>query len=241
MGEYEAGYAGGTGRFTGLGGGRVAHGVRLFGGALWSVGIVDEQVRTSRPLDDLPARTGIYGEDDGCRPGYAKTHAFEVMVQQEWRNLRLPHLDGFAGNKLVPAEPLAQPVFHTRDSQPEKTPQRAKRLGCGVDRQRGFRDGCEGGEKGSHPPDVVEMVVADEQVTHGFERDARIGEAPQYHGATGGIEQHRLVGSKRQSQAGLGPLRVERVTGSEKDQTSHPASPRRGYPPWAGESPGRRQ
>ena len=180
MGENEAGNAGGAGRFTGLGRGRMSHGVRLFGGALWPVGIVGEQVSPSRPLDDLPARTGIYGEDDdGRRPGYAKTHAFEVMVQQERGDLRLPHLDGFAGNELVPAEPLAQPVFHTGDSQPEEPPQRAKRLWRGVDGQRGFRDGCEGGEKGGYPPDVVEVVVADEQVAYGFERDARIGETPQ--------------------------------------------------------------
>src|SRR5215210_5826387 len=112
----------------------MSHGVRLFGGALWSVCIVDEQVRPTRPLDDLPTRTGIYGEDgDGIRLGYAEAHAFEVMIHQERGDLRLSHLDGFAGNQLMPAEPLAQPAFYPGDGQPEETPQRAKRLGCGVD------------------------------------------------------------------------------------------------------------
>ena len=70
MGENEMPHTGRAGRFTRLGRSRMSHGVRPFGRALWSVGVVHEQVRSARPLDDLLARTGIDGEDgDRARQG----------------------------------------------------------------------------------------------------------------------------------------------------------------------------
>jgi hypothetical protein len=178
---------------------------------------VDEQVCPHRVLDYLRARARIDGEDrNGIRPSDAEAHAFEAMVEQERGDLCPSYHVRLAGDELVPAKALPQPAFCARDRQVKVASQRSKRLGCGVDGKRSFGKGCEGGEKGSQPADVVEVAVADEHVAHGFERDASGLEATEQYGAAGGIDQHRLVTRERHGHTGLSPLRVQGVTGPEE-------------------------
>src|SRR5215216_6953804 len=146
MGENEAQHTGRAGRFAGLGCGRMSHGVRSFGCALWTVCIVDEQVRPARVLDYLRARTGIDGEDrNRIRPSDAEAHAFEAMAYQERGDLRLSYLGGLAWDELVPAKTLSQPAFCAGNRQVKVASQRSKRLGGSVDGKRSFRSGCQGG------------------------------------------------------------------------------------------------
>jgi hypothetical protein len=59
VGEDEPPNAGCAGRLAGLGRGRMPHGVSLLRSAVWTVRVVDEEIRSLRVLDDLLSRTGI--------------------------------------------------------------------------------------------------------------------------------------------------------------------------------------
>src|SRR5215204_5898873 len=59
VGEDEPPNAGCAGRLAGLGRGRMPHGVSLLRSAVWTVRVVDEEIRPLRVLDDLLSRTGI--------------------------------------------------------------------------------------------------------------------------------------------------------------------------------------
>src|ERR687897_1490772 len=90
----------------------MSHGMGLLGCALRSIRIVDEQFGPARVLDDPRARAGIDGEDrNGICSSDAEAHALEAMVHQERGDLRLPHLGRLAGDELVPAKSLPQPVL----------------------------------------------------------------------------------------------------------------------------------
>ena len=58
----------------------MSHGVRLLRRALWTVGVVDEEIRPARVLGDLPGRSGVYGEDRNCTSlGDAEAYAFKTV------------------------------------------------------------------------------------------------------------------------------------------------------------------
>src|SRR5918994_4730485 len=176
----------------------MSHGMRLLSRALWTVGVVDEEIRTTRVLDDLPGRSGVCGEDrDGTSLGDAEAYALKTVVKREGCNLSLAYLGRLPWDQLTPAEAFAKPALCARRRQVEEVSQRTERVGRGVNEKRGLREGRQGGEQGSKPADVVEVAVTQEKVAHALQRNPGGLEATEQHGAAGGIDQHRLVTRQR--------------------------------------------
>src|SRR5918994_7609530 len=99
----------------------MSHGVRLLRCVLWTVGIVDEEIRPARVLHDLPGRAGIYGEDrDGASLGDAEAYALEAVVEREGRNFGPSNLRRFSRDQLTPAETVAHPALRARKRQVEE-------------------------------------------------------------------------------------------------------------------------
>src|SRR5215213_10537198 len=112
----------------------MSHGVRLLRCALWTVSIVDEEIRPARVLCDLPGRSGVYREDrDGTGLGDAEAHALETVVKREGCNLSLAYLGRLPWDQLTPGEAFAKPALCARKRQVEEISQRTERVGCGVD------------------------------------------------------------------------------------------------------------
>src|SRR5215203_1083903 len=198
VGEDEPPNAGRAGRLSCIGRRRMSHGVRLFCGLLWTVGVVDEEIRPTRVLDDLPGRSGVYGEDrEGTSLGDAEAYALKTVVKQEGCNLSLAYLGRLPWDQLPPAEAFAKPALCARKRQVEEVSQRTERVGRGVNEKRGLREGRQGGEQGSEPADVVEVAVTQEQVAHVLQRNPGGLEATEQHGAAGGVDQHRFLTRER--------------------------------------------
>src|SRR5215210_4880126 len=176
----------------------MSHGVRLLRRVLWTVGVVDEEIRPARVLGDLPGRSGVYGEDrDGTSLGDAEAYALETVVEREGCNLSLAYLSRPPWDQLTPAEAFAKPALCARKRQVEEVSQRTERVGRGVNKKRGLREGRQGGEQGSETADVVEVAVTYEQVAHVLQRNPSGLEATEQHGAAGGVDQHRLLTRER--------------------------------------------
>src|SRR5215218_6426831 len=112
----------------------MSHGVRLLRCVLWTVGIVDEEIRLARVLSDLPGRSGVYGEDRNCTSlGDAEAYAFKTVVKLEGCNLRLAYLGRLPWDQLTPAEAFAKTALCARKRQVEEVSQSTERVGCGVD------------------------------------------------------------------------------------------------------------
>src|SRR5215203_4632364 len=176
----------------------MSHGVRLLRCVLWTVGIVDEEIRLARVLSDLPGRSGVYGEDRNCTSlGDAEAYALETVVKREGCNLSLAYLGRLPWDQLTPAEAFAKPALCARKRQVEEISLRTECVGRGVNEKRGLREGRQGGEQGSEPADVVEVAVTQEQVAHALQRNPGGLEATEQHGAAGGVDQHRLLTRER--------------------------------------------
>src|ERR687897_2507172 len=176
----------------------MSHGVRLLSRALWTVGVVDEEIRTTRVLGDLPGRSGVYGEDrDGTSLGDAEAYALKPVVEREGCNLSPVYLRRLPWDQLMPAEAFAKPAVCARKRQVEEVSQRTERVGRGVNEKRGLREGRQGGEQGSEPADVVEVAATPEQMAPPPHRNPRGLQATEQHGAAGGVDQHRLLTRER--------------------------------------------
>src|SRR5215208_1223981 len=176
----------------------MSHGVRLLRRALWTVGVVDEEIRPARVLGDLPGRSGVYGGDrHGTSLGNAEAYALKTVVEREGRNLSLAYLGRLSWDKLTPAKAFAKPTLCARKRQVEEVSQRTERVGRRVNEKRGLREGRQGGEQGSEPANVVEVAVTQEQVAHALQRNPGGLEATEQHGAAGGVDQHRLLTRER--------------------------------------------
>ncbi len=133
VGEDEPPYAGRAGRLSGIGRRRMSHGVRLLRRVLWTVGVVDEEIRPARVLDDLPGRSGVYREDrDGTSLGDAEAYTLKTVVKREGRNLSPAYLGRLPWDQLTPAEAFAKPALCARKRQVEEVSQRTERVGRGV-------------------------------------------------------------------------------------------------------------
>src|ERR671911_535680 len=176
----------------------MSHGVRLRSRALWTVGVVNEEIRPARVIGDLSGRSGVYGEDsDGTSLGDAEAYALETVVKREGCNLSLAYLGRLPWDQLTPAEAFAKPALCARKRQVEEISLRTECVGRGVNEKRGLREGRQGGEQGSKPADVVEMTVTKEQMAHALQRNPGGLEATAQHGAAGGVDQHRLLTRER--------------------------------------------
>src|SRR5215217_3532950 len=176
----------------------MSHGVRLLRCVLWTVGIVDEEIRPARVLGDLPGRSGVYGEDRyGTSLGDAEAYALKTVVKQEGCNLSLAYFGRLPWDQLTPGEAFAKPALCARERQVEEVSQRTERVWRGVNEKRGRREGCQGGEQGSEPADVVEVAVTQEQVAHALQRNPGGLQPTEQHGAAGGVDQHRLLTRER--------------------------------------------
>src|SRR5919112_5166173 len=126
----------------------MSHGVRLIRRVLRTVGVVDQEIRPARVLGDLPGRSGVYGEDrDDTRLGDAEAYALQAVVEREGCNLGLAYLGRLPRDQLTPAEASAEPALCAGKRQVEEVPQRAERVGRGVNDERGLREGGQGGEQ----------------------------------------------------------------------------------------------
>src|SRR5215203_3580754 len=176
----------------------MSHGVRLLRRVLWTVGVVDEEIRPARDFGDLPGRSGVYGEDRNATSlDDAEAYALKTVVKREGCNLSVAYRGRLPRVQLTPAEAFTKPALCARKRQVEKVSQRTERVGCGVNEKRGVREGRQGGEQGSEPADVVEVAVTQEQVAHVLQRNLGGLEATEQHGAAGGVDQHRLLTSER--------------------------------------------
>src|SRR5919107_2266488 len=176
----------------------MSHGVRPLRRALWTVGVVDEEIGPARVLGDLPGRSGVYGEDrNGTSLGDTEAYALKTVVKRERCNLSLAYLGRLPRDQLTPAEAFAKPALSARKRQVEEVSQRTERVGRGMNEKRGLREGRQGGEQGSEPTDVVEVAVTQEQVAHVLQRNPGGLEATEQHGAAGGVDQHRLLTGER--------------------------------------------
>src|SRR5215204_147584 len=90
----------------------MSHSVRLLRRVLWTVGIVDEEIRPARVLGDLPGRSGVYGEDrNGTSLDDAEAYAFKTVVKREGCNLSLAYFGRLPWDQLTPAEAFAKPAL----------------------------------------------------------------------------------------------------------------------------------
>src|SRR5918992_3002386 len=149
----------------------MSHGVRLLRRVLWTVSVVDEEIRPACVLGDLPGRSGVYGEDrNGTSLGDAEAYALKTVVKREGCNLSLAYLGRLPWDQLTPAQSFAKPALCARKRQVEEVSQRTERVGRGVNEKRGLRKGRQGGEQGSESADVVEVAVTPEQGAHALQR-----------------------------------------------------------------------
>src|SRR5918996_3347873 len=118
----------------------MSHGVRLIRRVVWTVGVVDEEIRPARVLCDLPGRSGVYGEDrDGTSMGDAEAYALETVVEREGCNLGLAYLGRLPWDQLTPAESFAKPALCARKRQVEEVSQRTECVWRGVNEKRSLR------------------------------------------------------------------------------------------------------